>query len=113
VVLAVSFAFAAYAFLTETALWQRGVASLLVAVAIGGIVETARKLVRLDDDGLYFVGNFRGASIKRSDIESVAWGGGSDVSLTLVDGRHVPLPEVGAGSQALANSIRAWLKRTR
>ena len=112
VVVATSIGYAAFSFSTPGSAWQRIFAVGYLLVAFGAVVELSRKRLRLDDDGLYFVSNFRGKRIARTDIDSVTWAKGSGVSIKLVDGKWIPLPEVGNGSQALANTIRAWLKRT-
>ena len=112
VVLAISIGMAALSFSAPSPAWQRAVAALFVVVAQLGLLELSRKVVRLDDEGLYFVRNFRGTRLPRSEIDSVTWASGVGVSLKLVDGRWIPLPEVGNGSQAMTNVIRAWLKRT-
>jgi hypothetical protein len=41
----------------------------------------------------------------------VVWERGSGVSVRLVDGDWLKLPETGHDSQVRANAIRAWLKR--
>jgi hypothetical protein len=111
-VVATSVGYASFSFSTPSSTWQRVFAVLYLLVAFGAVVELGRKRIRLDDDGLYFVSNFRGKRIARTDIDSVTWAQGAGVSIKLVDGKWVHLPEVGNGSQALTNVIRAWLKRT-
>lgn len=83
-------------------------------VAAGGLalVELRTTRVELGPEGLTFVRRFRRHFVSRRRIESVTWGKGVGVSLRLVDGEWIGLPEVGPSSQGLANSIRAWLRRT-
>lgn len=75
-------------------------------------VELKVQRVTVDPDKLTYVRYFRRRVIPRPEIDSVTWAKGSGVSLKLVDGRWVRLPEVGPSSQGLVNGVRAWLKRT-
>lgn len=85
-----------------------GAFSLLVLVGLADAVMTR---VTVDEGGLTRVAGFRRLRIPRHDIESVTWEAGAGVAVRLKRGSWVKLPEIG-NSQARANSLRAWLKRT-
>ena len=76
-------------------------------VAVAGVVESLVRRVRLTDDGVV-VTDLRGhRRYPATDIVGVEEAKGTPTTLTLTDGRCVPLPPVGS---SLGNSIRAWLK---
>jgi Bacterial PH domain len=81
-------------------------------IGVFGLVELAGRRVTLTPDGLELVSNLRTRFVPRSEIASVTWAKGEGVSLKLVAGTWLHLPEVGPGSQAMVNSVRAWLNRT-
>lgn len=112
-VLVVVAAMAGVAFVGQLALWLRVFFVAWTAACVAGLFELAGRRVTVDTDRLTLVSNFRRRVIPRSAIESVSWAAGASAALKLVDGRWVPLPEVGPPTnQGLANSVRAWLKRT-
>jgi hypothetical protein len=80
--------------------------------AVLGLLELAGRRVTITPHGIELVSNLRTRFVPRSDIISVSWAKGGDVSLKLVAGTWLRLPGVGPGNQALANSVRAWLNRT-
>jgi hypothetical protein len=80
--------------------------------AVFGLLELAGRRVTLTPHGVELVSNLRTRFVPRSEIASVTWAKGGGVSLRLVAGTWLRLPEVGTGNQALANSVRAWLNRT-
>jgi hypothetical protein len=110
--IAIVFALAVVAFIVSTPLWIRVFFAGFSAFAILAVIELTQRRIELGEDRLTFFANFRRRSIPRADIDSVTWAKGGGVSLKLVDGTWVHLPEVGSGSQGLTNSIRAWLRRT-
>jgi len=85
-----------------------GVIALLTLV---GFADGLMTRVELNDEGLTRVARFRRRFIPRAQIDSVTWEAGAGVAIRLTDGRWLRLPDVG-NSQARANSIRAWIKRT-
>jgi hypothetical protein len=99
------------AFAVSTSPWTRLSFAAFSALAILAVLELAQRRIELEGDRLSFVVNFRRRSIPRADIDSVTWAKGGGVSLKLIDGTWVHLPEVGPANQGLTNSIRAWLKR--
>ncbi|HEX4984818.1 MAG TPA: hypothetical protein VFV71_01975 [Burkholderiales bacterium] len=68
--------------------------------------------MQLLDDSLVITSGFRRRRYARGELESVTWEAGSGVAIRTARGTWLKLPELGHNSQALANSIRAWLKRT-
>jgi hypothetical protein len=111
-------AFALFALLAAVSVLasnSRWVTALLLALSLFagfGILEVAMRRVILTPSGMELVANLRRQFVPRSEIASVTWAKGSGVSLKLVAGTWLRLPEVGPGSQGLANSVRAWLNRT-
>lgn len=99
-------------FVIPSPFWQRLTSVALAVVTVLGSLDTAQRRLELTSDGVLFVANFRRRFIPRTEIESVTWAKGSGVSLRLTDGTWAHLPELGYGSLALTNTIRAWLKRT-
>ena len=86
----------------------------LAAMSVTGLaalIEVALHAVVLKDDQLRIRTLTKRVNIPRADIAKVTWEGGSGASVQLNDGTWVELPEVGRNSQALTNSVRAWLKR--
>jgi hypothetical protein len=75
-------------------------------------VFTTRILLAPDRLHLVSISSFQSRTIPRVEIERVVWEKGCGVSLVLRDGKGVRLPSVGRNAQGLANTIRAWLKRT-
>ena len=86
-------------------------ASLILFSAFGvlGLVETLTTRLELTDSELLVSRWFRQKSIARARVVKVTWAAGVNVSIRLDDDSWVKLPEVGNGSQALCNSIRAWI----
>lgn len=98
------------AMVVAAAEWVRLFLSLCTAMGALALVELRLRRVVLHDDDVEIRTSFRQKRVARSRIAGVTWEKGSGVALKLVDGSWLPLPEVGRGSQSLANSIRAWLK---
>ena len=101
-----------FAFALPSPLWQRLAVLALNVIALLGIVDVAQRRLKLTHDGVFCVGNLRSKFVPRAQIDSVTWADGAGVSLKLVDGSWVHLPDLGRNSLALTNTIRAWLKRT-
>ena len=78
------------------------------------LVDVFTKRIVLGGDSIRVVSisNFQSRIIPRAEIDSVTWAKGCDASLILRGGKGVRLPRVGLNPPGLANTIRAWLKRT-
>ncbi len=87
------------------------VCALVSAGALAAFAHAATTRIALEADGLEIVANFRRRFLPRESIETVVWERGSGVSVRLVGGDWLKLPETGHDSQVRANAIRAWLKR--
>jgi hypothetical protein len=86
---------------------------LLLGVGLLGILQLAMSRIVLWGDALETRGLFFRRQYQASTIRGVKWEGGSGVSVELVQGGWVKLPELGYNSQSLTNTLRAWLKRCR
>ncbi len=89
--------------------WVALALALFTLFAVAGIWETLTTRITLDDSALRIKKWLRLTTISRSDIEEVTWGAGVGVSVRHRDGSWTQLPEVGRNSQALCNSVRAWV----
>ena len=89
-----------------------GAFAAMSVIGVAALIEVALQHVVLGDEELRIRSLTKRRNIARSAIDRVTWETGSGVSVQLEDGRWVKLPEVGGNSEALANSIRAWLKRS-
>lgn len=86
---------------------------MFVAVVAGaGIIEVLTTGVELDETEMRVRTRGRLQTITRADIQVVTWESGCPVAILLSDGTWLKLPEVGRGTQALANSVRAWVNAT-
>ncbi len=90
--------------------WIALALALFFLFAIAGIWETLTTRITLDDSSLHIKKWFRLTTISRAGLEEVTWGAGVGVSVRHRDGSWTQLPEVGRNSQALCNSVRAWVK---
>jgi len=86
--------------------------ALLSGVAALGFVQALTTYVRLDEESLVIASGLRMRRYARQDLESVTWAAGCGVAVRRTDGTWLKLPELGRDSQALCNSLRAWLRRT-
>ncbi len=77
-----------------------------------GVAEVLTTSVVLTESELEISRLLRKSTIARANIEEVTWAKGANVAVRQ-DGEWVKLPEVGRNTQALCNSIRAWVKATR
>lgn len=87
------------------------VAGGLLLLVVLGLADAIQTRVTLRDDQLQIRSGFRTRTLTRAELGSVSWATGCSVTLRLRSGAIVALPDVG-NSQAVANSIRAWIKRT-
>lgn len=90
--------------------WLTIAAGVLVLVALGGLLDALTSRVELTDDRLVVVRNLRRREYLRTSFVKVAWGKGVPLALQGASGHWVRLPEVGGGGQAMANTLRAWIK---
>jgi hypothetical protein len=86
--------------------------AILSVAAAAGFVQTLTTCIEFGEDSLVISSWFSTKQYARTTLESVTWEAGSGVALRLTDGAWLKLPELGHDSQALSNSIRAWLRRT-
>ena len=87
----------------------------VVVYALGGalwLADMFLKRIVLQADGIFIFSDFRSRTVSRAEIDSVTWEKGGGTSIKLRDGKWVRLPNAGQTSQGLANTIRAWLRRT-
>lgn len=83
----------------------------LFATAVFAAILTTR--VALRDDGLEIVAVFRRRLLPRESIETATWEGSGSVSVRLVGGGAVTLPETGHDKQPRVHAIRVWLQQGR
>jgi hypothetical protein len=88
------------------------IAPVYILLGALGLADLLLSRITLGGDYLRIVSGFRSKRILRADIDRVTWAAGCGASLILRDGKGVRLPSVGRNAQGLANTIRAWLKRT-
>ncbi len=72
-------------------------------------IESASDYIHLDENEIRFRRLFRKTSVNKRAIERVKWEKGSGVSLRLISGEWVKIPNMGHNSQGLANSLRSWI----
>jgi hypothetical protein len=75
-------------------------------------VFLTRIVLASDSLRIVSISDFQSRTVPRAEIERVTWAAGCGAALTLRDGKGVRLPSAGRNAQGLANTIRAWLKRT-
>lgn len=78
--------------------------------AVFGLADVAWTRIELNENGIEIISGFRRQFVPLQAIDSITWAKGVGVSIKISDGSWIGLPEVGTGSQALSNSLRAWLK---
>jgi hypothetical protein len=86
--------------------------AIMSGLAVAGVVEVATSRVVLSADTLEAGSIWSRRRYAAADIESVTWSAGSGVSVKLSNGRWAKMPELGYNAQGLANTLRAWLKRS-
>ena len=90
--------------------WQVWLLGGVAVVFALGLADATSSFVRLDHDALRIRSNFRCHTFGRNELVEVSWAKGCPVSVKVVSGTWVTLPPLG-DSSAMANSIRAWLRR--
>lgn len=88
-------------------------AALLALLASAAFGATLTTRVALEADGIEIVAYFRRRFLPRENIETATWEGSGGVSVELVGGGVVTLPETGHDNQPRAHAIRAWLQQGR
>jgi hypothetical protein len=83
----------------------------VAALGLAGCLEVATSRLELTPDALEVRWLWSRRRYTRSDIQAVKWEWGMPVALQLTAGGWAKLPSVGLGSQGLANTLRAWLRR--
>lgn len=78
-----------------------------------GVAELATTRIVLSEHGLETGSMWSRRRYSAGDIVSVTWESGSGVSVKLSTGGWAKVPELGYNSQGLANTLRAWLKRSK
>jgi hypothetical protein len=81
----------------------------LLAFGGAGLADVLTQRVELHADRIVIVRNLRRRVYPRQMFVKAAWGKGVPVSIQKVTGEWVDLPAVGASSQGLANTLRAWI----
>jgi len=84
---------------------------ILSAMGLLGVFQVFTTSIRLDDDLLLITDGWRRRSYPRSSIQRVTWAKGCPASIEVEGLGWLDLPETGRGTQGVANSIRAWVKR--
>lgn len=87
--------------------------ALLFAGALVAFAHTWTTRIVLRQDDLLVVHNFRRRLLARERIDSVRSERGSGVTIRMVDGECVRLPETGHDNPCRADRIRSWLKAPR
>lgn len=88
-------------------------AGLFALLATAAFAATLTTRIVLRPDGLEIVAYFRRRFLPRESIEMATWEGSGGVSVRLVGGDAVTLPETGHDNQPRANAIRTWLAQGR
>lgn len=100
---------ASYYFLSDKDQW---LSLFFVGFGVFGLaafLESLTAYIRLEEETLHLRSRFTKICIPRCEIEKVTWEKGVGVSVKLLDGRWVQMPELFQNSLGLSNSIRAWL----
>jgi hypothetical protein len=90
--------------------WQVWLLGGLSTIFLVGLADAVSSFVRLEPETLRMRNNFRHRTLKRDELVEVTWAKGCPVSVKNISGTWVQLPPLG-DSPAIANSIRAWLKK--
>jgi hypothetical protein len=83
----------------------------LVPLGLLGVVESFGRRMELYPDHLVVVANLRRRSYARSAFVAASWAKGVPVALEYVGGGYLRLPEVGASTASVGQTLRAWLER--
>jgi hypothetical protein len=83
----------------------------MTVMGLGAILEAATTVVSISDSELAISYHLRRRVYQRADLVEASWARGAHSSVRLSDGARVHLPGVGAGSQSMAATLEAWVKR--
>jgi len=83
----------------------------VAALGLAGCFEVASARLVLTPEALEIRWLWSRRRYTRDQIQAVKWEWGAPVALQLEAGGWTKLPEMGLGSQGLANTLRAWLRR--
>jgi hypothetical protein len=84
----------------------------LTLFGIAGLIDAITQRIELHDDRIVLVQNLRKRQYARRLFVKATWAKGVPVSLQTTSGEWVSLPGVGASSQGLVNTLRAWIKKS-
>ena len=98
-----------YYFLRDEGLWLAAFFCGFGILGIAAFLDLSTSYIRLEEEALYLRSKFTSKCVPRTEIEKVTWEKGAGVSVQLLDGSWVQMPELLQNSQGLSNSIRAWL----
>jgi hypothetical protein len=87
------------------------VAIAVGAIGLAGCLEVATSRLELTPEALEIRWLWSRRRYTRDEIQAVKFEWGAPVALQLTAGGWAKLPSVGLGSQGLANTLRAWLRR--
>jgi hypothetical protein len=93
-----------------TALWQRAGGAAFVVFGIAGFIDILVSRIVLDGDSIRVISLVRKRVYPRSDFESAKVDGGA-VCLKRRDGGWLVLPDTGANTLGVRNTIHAWIKK--
>ena len=84
----------------------------IAAVAVAGAIDAFTSKVEIYPEHLVVVANLRRRKYSRSQFVSVSSAKGVPITLQFQSGGNLELPPVGKNSQAMANSLRAWVRKS-
>jgi hypothetical protein len=99
------------AYRTRGASWVTIVLVGLAIFAAAGVLDVLTQRFELHEDRLIIVRNFRRREYPRAMFVKAQWAKGVPVSLQTTTGEWVQLPAVSGSSQALVNTLRAWIRK--
>jgi hypothetical protein len=100
-----------YTIRTGAEWWLIAIYALMALLSILGFVGALMTRIELREEELRVRSGLSREVYHRSQLVEVTWAKGVPVSVKTQDGVWVELPSVAAGSQSLANSLRAWMRR--
>lgn len=92
-------------------LTYKAVGVLLIAIGIGGVLDTLVSRIVLDAEEIHLISLVRHRRYPRADFESAKVDGGA-VCLKRRGGGWVVLPGTGHKALALRNTVHAWITGT-
>ena len=92
--------------------WLFAATLALASVALAGAFDAFTSKVEIYPEHLVVVANLRRREYGRSQFVSVSAAKGVPITLQLQSGGNLELPPVGKNTQGMANSLRAWLRKS-